>query len=276
MLMLIRRLLPVFWIGLLFVSLLVGPALAQDQTYLSLQTDTTALQTGQEYAVRLRVDGAPAFWMVSAVIEYDPALIYVMGTKAGSPVTIGSMFSGESSTTVRNFVNSGRLEYTASQLAPADLISGSGELGVFRIYPLAPGTTTLRFYEARLTTITFSGEGENRQASDPSDVPFAPVLLELTITGDPVEPPSEATATPTLTPTPFLDVGGDEDGPSGPGLENVTMVPTTPAAPSADTATAQDTDDDSNTTLLLIVAGVAIIGVILLAALLLVARSRRT
>jgi hypothetical protein len=197
-----RRLVIAIWIGALLIAVGSWPVIAQEPTYLSLATPATNLSTGQEYEVSIQIENVPELWMANLEIQYDPEMIFVLGTRAGSPVQLGSFFTPGASIEIRNLVQNDLLLYTASQLAPADLLQGSGVLGTFRIYPLAPGTTTLTFRQAELFTVTFTGEGEERAGTDSSPVPFTSILLELTISGDPVEPPSEATATPEPTATP--------------------------------------------------------------------------
>jgi hypothetical protein len=95
--------------------------------------------------------------------------------------------------------------------------------GTFQIIR-SRGTTTITFRQAELLTATFTGEGEERIGTGSSPVPFTPTLLELTISGDPVEPPSEATATPEPTATP--DTFSAAVVPTGePTLANVTRAP---------------------------------------------------
>src|SRR5688572_16505544 len=139
---------------LLLYGLLSTASLAQETTYLSLQADGLALQTGQTYEIRIQLDGAVDLWLASAEIEYDPASVYVIGTKSGSPVTKGTFFSPANSIIVLNEVDSSEVIYTVSQLAPADPVSGSGTAGSFRIHPLQAGTTVLRFRQAELIATT--------------------------------------------------------------------------------------------------------------------------
>lgn len=210
--------------SILLAGWLVVGAAAQDQTYLSLQTETTALQTGQEYEISIRLDNVPDLWLANVEIGYDPQRLYVIGTQAGSPVRTGPLFSGDSSIVVFNQVQNRQVQFAISQIAPADLVRGSGVMGTFRIYPLTAGTTTLSFRRAELRTMTITGEGENRIASNPQPVEFLPVILELTITGEDVEPPPEATATPTPTETPVPFVGATQP-PQATALANVTLDP---------------------------------------------------
>src|SRR5688572_26015302 len=138
-------------IFLLLCVPLFSPALAQDiTTYLSLQTDAAAVQTGQYYEVRIQVDGAVDLWLVSAEIDYDPEMLYIAGTKSGLPVQRGALFSPADSIDVLNQVEDSQVIYTASQLAPAQTLSGSGVAGSFRVYPLKAGNTTLSFRQGEL------------------------------------------------------------------------------------------------------------------------------
>lgn len=270
----VRRLMLVIVLGGLAVLLAGLPASAQEQTtYLSLGADTTELQTGQEYTIRIEVRDVPELWLASAEIVYDPAILYVMGTVAGQPVSIGSFFSEGPALDPLNVVDSNVITYAVSQLAPADVLSGSGVLGTFRVYPIAPGTTTLSFRRANIRTITFSGEGDEREASDPEPVPFTPVLLELNVTGDPVPPPVEATPTPAPTSTPVGPAEAVAELPTQlPTLENVTGIPATEEGETA----AEAADDDSRDTPVLAVAGIlAVVAVVIIGALVAITRSRR-
>lgn len=218
--------------AILIVLFLIGhaPAAAQEVLFVSLEAPTTALQTGQEYEVTLRMSGANAVWLLNVEVEYDPDLLFIFGTQSGSPVRQGAMFDRERSVVVRNNIQRTKLNYTVSMLAPADPVSGDGAVGTFRIYPLKAGTTTLRFSRAEAVRVHFSGEGEQRTAGEQETLSVSPVLLELTISGDPVEPPSEATATPAPTETPNPSLGRPVG--SGPTeeatLANVTAAPSTP------------------------------------------------
>lgn len=254
--MLIKRLLPI----LLIAWLMIGSAAAQEQTNLSLQAVTTQMQTGQEYEINVRLDNVPSLWLASVEIRYDPNKLYVIGTKSGSPVRTGDLFAPETSVVVFNQVEQQRVRYTISEIAPAKPITGSGVIGTFRVYPLSAGTTTLTFRQAELLTVDEQG------GSKP--VSFQPVLLELTISGDTVEPPPEATATPAPTETTFF-VPGATQPPQPTALVNVTAAPVTPtptAAPQAD-----------NTPLLAIAIGAMVIGLVgLVIVLILWQRSRRS
>jgi hypothetical protein len=233
--MILRRLLCVLII--VCISGLIAhvvPLAAQESTFLGLSADEVDLQTGQAYEIRIQLINAPEVWVLSAEIQYDPNVLYVPGTLAGSPVRQGDFFSPPDSTViVRNAVESGtKIAYTISMLAPAESPSGSGLVGTFRIYPLAPGATRLTFTKAALTAITYDSEGN----VETSSVPFTPALIDLNITGDPVDPPDEATATPTLTPTvtETIVVRPDNTTPE-PTLINVTLDPNamTPSVPVA-------------------------------------------
>ena len=71
------------WLMAALTVLLVQPALAQDGAFISLNTDTTTLQTGQIYEVRVSVENVTNLWVTSFEISYDPKAIYIMGTRAG-------------------------------------------------------------------------------------------------------------------------------------------------------------------------------------------------
>ncbi len=230
----LRRLVPFLAIIPMGLAILrAWPARAQNPTLLSLDTGSnTTIQTGQTYVVSIRLDSAPNVWVVDAEISYDPALIYVMGTQVGLPVSEGPFFtSPEQTAIVRNSVEQpGTLLYTISLLAPADPVSGSGVVGTFKIFPLAAGTTHLQFAHAEITSVTFTGSGDSRVASEPQAVKFTPMLLELTITGDAATPPPEVTPTPPPT-SPSSQGSGPVNVPQLEAtLFNVTAGPRTPEA----------------------------------------------
>jgi hypothetical protein len=257
------------------IILLLAPILptnAQDQTILSLRSGTTELQTGQEYSISIQIDDVPELWMASVEITYDPSMLYVFGTQSGSPVTLGAFWTPELSLSIRNSVSQGVLSYTASQLSPAELLDGSGVIGTFRIYPLAPGKTTLTIRQAELTTVTFVGEGEERTGTDPRPVPVVAALLELNITGNPVPTPVEPTATPE--PTATATAQFIPTRPAGqPTLANITLAPgaTTTSAPAAEVTSEQDEGISS----LLIVGILAVLMLASIGAIVIFRRARR-
>lgn len=259
-----------FFAVLCVIFFAASATFGQEQPILSLQLPTTALETGQPYTVTIRLDNVPEVWVADLQISYDPTLLYVMGTKAGSPVQQGDLFSAESSIVARNLVQGSELIYTLSMLAPADPASGSGIVGTFQIVPLAAGTTQIRFTRAELTTLTFTGEGENRVGSDPRPVEFQAALVEVTITGETVEPPSEATATPTVTETPIQGVAQQPGSTPIPTLENITLAPTTLTTAVVQTPLVtieppeiEDDSGDSDSTLTIALIALVIVGLIL-------------
>lgn len=212
---------------LCFIAILLPTLLyAQISTLLSLETATTSLQTGQTYEVSIRLDDAAEVWLADMQISYDPAMIYVMGTRSGSPVSQGALFDPASSAVIRNEVQDGLVFYTTSMLAPAKPVNGSGVIGTLRIYPLAPGQTQLIFSRGQLSKAIFEVRDGQRVGVGSEALPFTPVLLDLSVSGQAVEPPSEATATPlpTDTPIPAADIFPTQE----PTLVNMTAAPRTP------------------------------------------------
>jgi len=262
-------------IVLALVGLLALPAAAQNPAVLSLQTGTAALQTGQEYEITIRLEGVADLWLANVEIQYDPALLYIIGTKAGSPVKAGTLLDPAASVVIRNTAQRGQLIYTASLLAPANPVSGSGAVGTFRVYPLAPGAARLSFTRAELTTVTFTGEGDNRVGGNPQPIPFTPVYLDLTITGSPVEPPPEATATPAPTDTPDARVGPAQPT-AAPTLVNVAAPPTPEAlTPDPSPEGRGENTGASDMPLLLAAIGLMLVGALGLIAVIVKARRRR-
>lgn len=215
-------------LGLLFVFY-VG-ANGQEITILSLETDTSVLQTAQIYEVRVMAHNVPQLWLAQLELSYDPQMIYVMGTRSGSPLETGAWIDPQQSLVVNNRAGDGLIEYTVSRLAPAENVSGSGEIARFWIYPLRAGQTTLSFNRGELIAVVFMDTANGRIVNEQIIVPFTPQLLSLTISGDTVAIPVEATATPQASVTPLFDesvaiTNEPIDFTIEPTLVNVTAVP---------------------------------------------------
>lgn len=194
---------------------------AQETTFISLNTETTALQTGQEYIVTILAENVTDLWGAELSIRYDPTILYVIGTESGSPVTTGNFIGDAPTLVVENGVGGGLVDFTIARLGrEVEPVSGTGAVGTFRIYPLAPGTTQLTFANASLQSIIEEANGDRAGQS----IEFTPVLLEVTVTGDPVDPPPEVTATPPPTATPINAEFTAE--PEATELVNVTRAPT--------------------------------------------------
>jgi hypothetical protein len=202
-------------------------ASAQTQAAFSLWMPSTNLQTGQYYDVEIHLDDADEVWVATVEISYNPQLVYVVGTVSGSPVSQGPLFGSGDTAIIRNAIeNRGEIVYTISRVGQVESVSGSGVLGTFRIYPLQAGETQLIFNHARLTAVDVSGNDDELTVV-PRTLEFTAALLDISITGDTVQPPPEATATPA--PTEVASAGGQGDSgppPQGPGgLTNVTAAP---------------------------------------------------
>lgn len=221
----------------------VSPINAQEGVIISLQSATTDLQTGRFYDVEILIDNVSELWLASLQIAYDPALLYIAGTRAGSPVERGSLFS-DASINIRNQIARGQIYYDVSLLRPAAPITGSGIIGKFRIYPIAPGTTTLIFSRARLIKYDFVDSADGPVGTNPQDLPFLPALMNFTITGNPVDLPDESTATPPPTETSLPELDAPTNTPE-PTLVNITLAPRTPT-PNPSTPQAPPTDDSSS------------------------------
>jgi cohesin domain-containing protein len=248
----VRRILVLLISGCL-IGLLPPAVRGQNSMLLSLETTSNSVQTGTTYEVSIRLDDAAEVWLADMQIHYDPAMVYVIGTKAGSPVSQGALFDSNASAVIRNEVQGDTLLYTLSMLAPADPVSGSGIVGTLRIYPLAPGQTQLTFSRGELDKAIFEDRDGQRVGVGSEQLPFTPVLLDLTITGGKVEPPSEATATPppteTLPPQPTVEVPTEI-----PTLVNVTAAPRTPEPLATLEAPTASTDSRSSLPLILAIA----------------------
>lgn len=175
---------------------------AQNDTLILFETETSTLQTGQYYTLSLSIRDVSEIWQANIEIAYDPQLIYIIGTKAGSPMKPDAFMPSEQSIVIRNSVTADQINYTQSLVAPAIPLSGGGAVATFQIYPLSAGTTQLTFRKANLAKVNYTENADgSRNVIGTELLPVLPVLLDLTITGDTVLPPSESTATPQPTPT---------------------------------------------------------------------------
>lgn len=214
---------------------IVISATAQNETLLSLEADSTLLQTGQIYEVRVRAQNVPRLWLVQLEIRYDPQHLYIMGTRSGAPLQTGDWIGPEQSLVVNNRASDGLIEYTVSRLAPADNASGDGVIAHFRIYPLRAGETQLTFNRGEIIAVAFEDTASGRIVREQVAIPFVPQLLSLTVSGETVAPPPEATATPQASITPPFDFELD----ATPQALNFTAVPTlvnVTAVPQVDSA----------------------------------------
>lgn len=222
--------------GLVLGVLLIlsGTVIAQSEpeTRISLRADQISLQTGQTYSITVELSDVSELWLADLEIAYDPEHLFIIGTRSGSPMIAGDLMPSDQSINVFNRVAGDRIQLTRSLLAPAEPFTGSGILATFEVYPLQSGLTELRFTRADLRRVEFTTDEEGQRiGGDSESLPVVPVLLQLDIAGDTVEPPPEATATltPTATPDPALIVEATPElTPSPTELVNVTAVPITP------------------------------------------------
>lgn len=251
------------------IFIVARPASAQTQTtLLSLNSPSTALQTGQTYEIAISVANSPDLWLADFEINYDPAHLYIMGSRSGSPVQVGELFAGTGAVVARNSVQQDTLMFTVSKAGDVPAAAGTGVIGRFRIYPLAAGTTQLLFESGDLRQLNAARDGTD-------SVTFTPVLLELTITGDTVEIPVEGTATPTPSPTatPASAISSGGGSNQAATLVNVTAAPATPEATNA-TPSPTLTEIPANPTGPLIAVGIGLIVIALVGLAWLVRSSR--
>jgi hypothetical protein len=237
-----------YLLPLVFIVIFAMQVAAQEQpATLSLEIDTPSLQTGQTYDVNIRVANSPDLWLADVQISYDPNLVYVMGTRSGSPVQVGELFAGTGSVIARNTVQGASINFTVSKAGEVAPAVGNGIIGSFRIYPLVSGTTRLLFSSGDLRQLNAALDGTN-------PIAFTPVLLELTITGDTVAIPDEATATPEPTATATSAAAGEVSARATgvPTLVNVTAAPQTPEPITA-------TETQSSPTIPLMSIGIALV-----------------
>ncbi len=267
-------------IALLFILIFVAGVHAQDETntFIQLVADTDTMQTGERYTIRIEVRDVAELWSGEMRIAYDPQQIYVVGTKAGSPVSVEGLMS-EGGDTVFNSVNdtTGILHAGLSMFSPAEPINGSGVVATFDIVPLLSGTAEFRFTEAQLLSIDFETNAEGQRiGSNPTQIEFLPVLLNVTVEGDPATPPSEATATPTPTATANPDlIAGELTQEVEPTLVNITAAPVT-ATVEASTESPDSEASSGSNILLMFAVGLVIVSGIGLVIVFFVARRRQS
>jgi hypothetical protein len=155
-------------------------------------------------------------------------------------------------------------------------VNGGGVVGTFRVYPLAPGATQITFSKASLLKVNFAtDESGQRVGKNSETIPFTPVLVKLNITGNQVPPPQEATATPrpSDTPEPSATVEAGPTATIEPTLVNATAAPSMTPTPLALIPLPQQSDNSGPLLLGGVLLVVAVIG--LLALFLVWSRSRR-
>jgi hypothetical protein len=246
------------WYLLVWLLMLCVPVLAQDnQALLALRTDTTDVQTGEFYSVRIEIDDVEELWSATMQISYDPTMLYIVGTDSGSPVELGDFLS-DGGLVIQNNINktNNTLRYTPSRVAPADPVSGNGVIGTFLVFPLQSGQATLSFVDADMSRVVFTTNAEGfRTVQESVPIPFAVTQLNFTITGDMVTPPPEATATPTPSPSP-LPIQ-DPDEPTFTPEPTLVVVTDAPA-----NATPEPADDSDTPTLLYVAVGLVVFAVV--------------
>jgi hypothetical protein len=157
---------------------------------LSLKPATTDFKTGESYDVAIRLDHAADVWVADLELHFDSELVHVVGT-SGHPIREGELFDRSASVIVRYTASEGRVTFTISMLAPASPVTGSGVVGSFRLYPLAPGTTRIRFAQAALTRAVFGDRKGRRVGTGSQSLPVTFTPLDLTITGRRFAPPDD-------------------------------------------------------------------------------------
>src|SRR5690606_2838903 len=79
-------------------------AAAQEGVFISLNSATTALQTGQTYDVQIMVENVTDLWAAEIEIGYDPSHLYIVGTRSGQPVQPGALLANKQLLAPRNRV----------------------------------------------------------------------------------------------------------------------------------------------------------------------------
>lgn len=238
-------------------------AIAQDDpAVLALRADTTDLQTGEFYPVRIEIDNVSELWSATMQIAYDPQQLYIVGTDSGSPIELGD-FLNDGGLIIQNAVleSDGFVRYTPSRIAPADPVSGNGVIGTFLVFPLQAGEVTLSFMDADMSRIIFTTNEEGQRTVQESvSIPFVVTQLTFIVTGEIVTPPPEATATPTPSVTPVTPPATDEPTFTP---EPTLVVVTDSAAINTPTPVATqdvpDTPESTTSTLLYVAIGAVIV-----------------
>lgn len=239
---------------LFFIFLFASAAWMQDApARLSLTTAEAEWQTGRIYEVAIQVEDVRELWLVTLEIAYDPARVYVIGTEAGSPVALGSIFSSQPAGAIFNYViTPGRLTLTASFYNPAQPFSGSGILGSLQVVPLQPGDLEMRLEAVQLTRLDFSTDEESQRiATNPQRIDFVTTPLLIVALGPGVDPPPEASATPTPSPTP--DEAINDPLPD----DSAALTPEAPALPGSVSVSDPVPEGDQDRLLLLAIALIA-------------------
>jgi hypothetical protein len=249
-----RRLL--FFMLLVLFTPLVS---AQDTIGVTITSPSTTLETGQYYDMGIRLDNANDLWLINVEIQYDPTALYIVGTQSGQPFTQTSLFDLGGSVVIRNEARDNFMRYTLSMIAPAPSTSGSDNVVTFRVYPLKSGETTLEFIVVEAVRIFVEGEGETRNVTGQTYLPVAPENITFTVSGDTVEIPPEATATPLPTPTDLPLVAGGQNNEPTARPTFVTELQVTPDAPQLIDVPAEG--GTSNTPILLGIVLVAFAGI---------------
>lgn len=271
-----------FTLALFALLLVCIPGTAAQSTLIALNIDNPDLQTGQYYDVQITVENVTGLWLADVAIAYDPAQLYIQGTRSGSPVTPGPFIDANNRLVVQNRVRDGQIEYTVSLVAPAEPVSGTGVIGTFRIYPLAPGPAQLVFTSGELLGLEYTTDEEGRR--DIEDTPaldFTPILIDLSVSGDSVDIPPEVTATPPPSLTPIAAEATDEavnTATPEPTLANVTRAPQTVTATITDAAAVEEPPASADLSPLLpvVIGALVISGLGILLLLVLWLRGRRS
>ena len=68
---------------------------AQTNTILSIQSETTAMETGTYYPLTVYLQDVTDIWQIDTIIEFDLELIFVVGSVSGLPADAGDFFDDE-------------------------------------------------------------------------------------------------------------------------------------------------------------------------------------
>lgn len=253
-----------------------------DTAIIALTTGTITLQTGQAVTVQIEVLDVRELWLANIEVQYDPAQLYIIGTRSGTPVRRGTLLDPAQALVLRNRVADDTLQYTQSLVNPAEPVSGAGVIGTFEIFPLQAGDSQLTFNAVSLTRVLFeTDESGQRLGTQTETINFAVAPLTLSISGPDATPPPEETATPTPSPTidPNFVTGGEQtiepEPPTPTPLPVVTLRPRTPtptATPVVPPVTEVEAAD--NQPVLLVAVSLIVIALVGLIGLFVVSRRR--
>ncbi|MCF2908522.1 cohesin domain-containing protein [Pseudoalteromonas sp. DL2-H2.2] len=126
-------------------ALLVSLSAFAKQGRIYLETSNPQIKTGSEFYVDVMVENLPKVYGVQLTLSYDAKSVTLIDQDAkakGTQLEQGDFLNKKHLYTLRNQADlqSGQIQYIASQVAPAQSAAGSGRLA--RLYFNAPANTS--------------------------------------------------------------------------------------------------------------------------------------